>query len=359
MPRFLMLCGVVAVMLAACGGTVTITLPQVIVDNGTARAEPVRTATPAAPTHASRIPASKSQAKPAASRKPKVPAKKAPVFAADAQQPLGYERLFSPQPHAFRYSVKGEPTRRGTYSERFELRNGECGGSDCGNPWYRTEIRERVETIRARVGRDIWYGWSFYNATLSSAPPETALRVVLGQWKIGGDQPAVFRIIQTGLGEGNWTGCDPAVCNRSGDRSLDVVVDLDDMATANRWGKKQNFGQICKLFSLDANRWKWTDIVVNTNFGAAGNGYLRIWVNGELRCDYHGSLVSNAGAKGDGAGPSHRRGIFVSSTKGWAQHRGKAPKPTMVVFYDEFAVGGTRAEVDTQFRAANGQPPLD
>ncbi|HSF91815.1 MAG TPA: hypothetical protein VLA51_06380, partial [Paracoccaceae bacterium] len=78
----------------------------------------------------------------------------------------GYERFFSPAPHNFRYTLadEGAPVRSGARAERYELRTGDCGGSDCGNARYRAEIRMTDEQNPAKVGEEIWYGWSFYNS---------------------------------------------------------------------------------------------------------------------------------------------------------------------------------------------------
>ena len=47
--------------------------------------------------------------------------------------------------------MSGEPVRRGATAERYELRDGDCAGSDCGTPWYRTEIREGDQLIEAKL----------------------------------------------------------------------------------------------------------------------------------------------------------------------------------------------------------------
>ncbi len=114
-----------------------------------------------------------------------------------AALPTGYEQLFSPAPHAFRRSLPGEPVRLGKTSERFELREGDCGGSDCENARYRTEIKEENRVVEARLGQDIWYGWSFYNANIAAVTRDRSLGTVIGQWKPEGEQPPVFRIAQT------------------------------------------------------------------------------------------------------------------------------------------------------------------
>lgn len=273
--------------------------------------------------------------------------------------PSGYQRLYSPAPYAFRYSGEGEPVRRGRRSERFELRDGDCGGSDCGNYRARAEITEDRERTKARLDRDIWFGWSFYNETVRSVDHDRYLGTVVGQWKLDGEQPSIFRLVQIAPEEADWESCDPSVCTLTGRPTDDVVVELDEMTESMGWSDAQNDGRVCRLFGMEANLGRWVDIVVNTNFGTDEYGYLRIWVNGELRCNYMGQLVSAERARTQIEGPTNRRGIFNSFTRRWTQNFGTAPKPTMVVYYDEFLTGRSRAEVDPELRAAQGLAPVD
>ncbi len=274
--------------------------------------------------------------------------------------PKDYTRLFSPTPHAFRYSAMGEPVRRGALSERYELREGDCGGSDCGNARARAEIAQDRTATAARLDRDIWYGWSFYNANMGGVTREQALGTVLGQWKLEGDQPSSFRLVQVAKEDGDMARCNSAVCTRGGAAGDDVMLELDEMAQAARWGAAQNQGRICRLFNLTANRGRWVDIVINTNFGTNSSGYVRVWVNGELRCNYQGQVVSPRAARAAGStGPTDRRGIFNSYTERWTKAFGARPKPTLVAYYDEFLSGPSRADVDTRLRAAQGLPPVN
>lgn len=276
-----------------------------------------------------------------------------------AAPPRGYALLYSPAPHAFRRAEVPEPVRRGQLSERYELRDGDCGGSDCGNFRARSQIVEDAETTRARLNRDIWYGWSFYNATLGAVTRDTSLGIVVGEWKLAGEQPALFRFVQRPQGETDLAGCDPSVCTRAGSASDDVVVELDEIAQAQGWGPERGEGDICRLWSMEAERGRWVDLVVNTNFGTDGYGTLRVWVNGELRCDYLGQMVSEERARTPVAGPTHRRGLFASFTRPFAQSQGAAPRPTLIAYYDEFLVGASRAEVDARLREASGLAPVD
>ena len=70
----------------------------------------------------------------------------------------GYWNNISPYKHAFELVSSPHPVRYGKKSERFEVRDGDCGGSDCTNPRYRSEIGVNPRKTKARIGQDIWYG---------------------------------------------------------------------------------------------------------------------------------------------------------------------------------------------------------
>jgi Polysaccharide lyase len=273
--------------------------------------------------------------------------------------PTGYERLFTNTSYGFRPSGPGEPVRRGAASERFELRLGDCDGSDCSNNRARAEIREVASAVRARLNTDVWYGYSFLNVNVGTVTKATSPGAVFGQWKLDGDLPPVFRITQRATGEGNFAACDPTVCTQVGNEADDVVVELEDMKLSRGWGAAQNGGAVCRLFNMRAAQGQWVDIVINTNFATDDNGYLRIWVNGVLRCNYLGGLVSAQGFLNANAKPTHRRGIFAANTTRWVAQRTEAGVPSMTVYYDEFLVGRTRTDVDTRLREANSAPAKD
>jgi Polysaccharide lyase len=271
--------------------------------------------------------------------------------------PKGYERLYTTTAYGYRPSGPGEPVRRGAVSERFELRLGDCDASDCEGGRGRAEIREVA--AKARLNTDIWYGYSFFNVNVGSVTKATTPSAVFGQWKLDGDLPPVFRITQQAAGESDFAACDPSVCSQIGAETDDVVVELEDMHLSRGWGVAQNEGAVCRLFNMQASQSKWMDIVVNTNFATDSNGYLRIWVNGELRCNYFGGLVSPQGFLNANSQPTQRRGIFAASQKRWAEQQSGAEVPSMTVYYDEYLVGRTRADVDTRLREAGSAAAKD
>lgn len=316
MPRFLIICTLSLAALFGCGQVITINLP------GGNRAAPAQAY-------------------------------------GDGALPAGYERFLSPATWNFRYSWPGEPVRRGQVSERYELRDGDCAAADCASGRLRAELREATDAPTAQVGRDIWYGYSFYNANMGAVTREQSVGTVLGQWKPAGDAPTVFRIVQTYQGELDWTKCSPVYCNQVGSKTEDVVAELENMRVANNWGQVQNFGDVCRLFSMTEMQGKWVDIVINTNFAATDDGYLRIWVNGVMRCNYYGRMVAGSSFGLGAQALSHRRGLFASYTKTYRDKQGATPIPTKVAYYDEFRSGAARTDVDPALREQSGLRPKD
>ncbi len=276
------------------------------------------------------------------------------------ETPRGMHRLMSPADHNFRrgFLSDGEPVRRGVLSERFELRDGDCGGSDCDNPRARAEIQTDRDENPARIGQDIWYGWSFYNASIPSFRAESSLRLVFGQWTMGGKNKPIFRFIQLGKGEASFDGCDPLVCNTRDRSKGDLVVQLEDIAKAQGWDDTRNNGYVCRLFDLAERQGQWVDIVVNTNFSPGEDGYLRIWVDQRMVCNYTGPLVSPQ-SLASGRAPGHRRGIYSSWTSRWEKIHGDTPRPRLVAYYDEFRTGKQMSEVDVRHLENTQARPVD
>ncbi|MCC1494897.1 heparin lyase I family protein [Cognatishimia sp. F0-27] len=274
--------------------------------------------------------------------------------------PAGYERFYSPAAHNVQAGLasRGDPVRRGERSERYELRDTDCGGTDCGNPRQRAEIRLTERANPARIGQDTWYGWSFFNLNVPGYSREESLRLVFGQWTMGGGAAPILRLIQLGRGEGHWDACDRRYCSGPSVAAGDIALQLEDMHQANDWGKRENDGYVCRLFDMASNRGRWVDLVMRTNFSAGPDGYVQVWVNDVLKCDYRGPLVS-AESLALGDTPEHRRGVFSSYTERWDTRRGGQVKPRKIVYYDEFAIGQSRREVDVRLRETLGLPALD
>ena len=274
--------------------------------------------------------------------------------------PAGYTRFLSTAPHGYRRgsAQQMDRVRYGAFSERYELRNGDCVGNDCAGARSRTEIRLVDAPNPARIGENLWYGYSFQNVNVPRFEKEDSLRLVFGQWTHPDLDFPIFRFLQLGRGESNFDTCRSTVCSPTPNDNRDIVVQLAHMATTQGWGEAQNSGYVCRLFDLDANRGEWVDIVINTNFATNPGGYLRIWVNDELVCDYQGQLVARAAANPEVA-VGHQRGIYSPFTKRWRESTSGSAHPAFIAFYDEFLIGARREDVDTRQRIAASLPPAD
>lgn len=274
--------------------------------------------------------------------------------------PAGYERFLSPAQHNFRWSFAfaEEPVRRGSRAERYELRDGDCGGSDCGKPRYRAELQMTENPVKTRLGDDVWYGWSFRNKTIPQFRRKDSLRIVLSQWYSGTGTRPLVRLIQLGQDEGNWKNCNPWICTGPSKSSGDIVVQLAEVAEEKNWGTAENDGYICRLFDSQDAKTQWQDIVMSTNFSSGSDGYLKIWVNDVLKCDYQGPIASRKSMAAN-ATPQLRRGIFSSYTLRWDKRYGSRTKPTLIAYYDEFQVGRQRRDVDVRMQERYKRFPVD
>jgi len=277
----------------------------------------------------------------------------------------GYNNHMSPWKYAFKIVENPYPVRYGKTSERFELRYGDCGQSDCVSPYNtaRSEISMKKHLVQARYNKDIWYGLSFYNETI----PKNGLITNIFQWKDGvqsddawGSKPIIF--IQQRNQDSNssimWEHCDSSFCSNHLETQDSYDVGLN-LGQGGKWlsnGYSNNWNTPCRLFSMEENQGKWADIVLNTNFGTDENGYINIWINGEKRCEYKGALLDQVPTKDFYyLGPVHKRGIYISRTKMKTKTH-----PTLIDYFDEFRVGKSRAEVDIRMiEDSNYQPPKD
>ena len=271
------------------------------------------------------------------------------IFSLTAQKPAmadraprGYELLQSNPDHSFRYSQPEEPVRRGKVSERFEIRDGFCYGTDCAPDRLRSEIRVPKNRDKTKIGQDTWFGWSFRIEKFSPALRRGGVYPFLGQWKTAPENSPTLKFIMGG-----------------GGGSGSVYLSLGDMARQNNQvvaGAK--WGHVCKnMFTIDQAKREWIDIVINTNFSDKTDGYVKAWVNGRLACNYKGQVVATKTSQD--YRPNHRRGIYIGNMKRWRSAKGAELLPPVIVYYDEFLMGRSRDEVDTRLREAAGLRPKD
>lgn len=265
-----------------------------------------------------------------------------PSIAQADRAPRGYQLLQSNPEHSFRYSEPGEPVRRGKVSERFEIRDGFCYGTDCARDRLRSEIRVPKNRDKTKIGQDTWFGWSFRVEKFSPELRRVGVYPFLGQWKTAPENSPTVKLI---MGGGGGAGS--------------VYLSLGDMARQNNQvvaGAK--WGHICKnMFTIDQAKRQWIDIVINTNFSDKTDGYVKAWINGRLACNYKGQVVATKTSQD--YRPNHRRGIYIGNMSRWRAANGDKPLPPVIVYYDEFLIGKSREEVDTRMIEARGGPAVD
>jgi hypothetical protein len=271
--------------------------------------------------------------------------------------PANYVSYLAPIDHAFK--VVTNPVRYGLKAERFELRDEDCYDEKCFSYGaYGNEIGIESTAVRARFDEEIWYGWSFYNENISAEYNKNrSLYLTFNRWLLGGK--TVIKLHQLALPK-TFEKC-TSICSEALNKntSSDVFLQLEDMQKNGSYNdKSSNWGDICRLFSLQENRNKWVDVVLRTNFGTNKNGFLDIWINGTKRCEYRGQIVATKNVP-DAHGPNHRRGLRVSSPRRWNKNFPYEKKPTFVGFFDEFRVGQSREEVDIRMIEAAGGTAVD
>lgn len=197
-----------------------------------------------------------------------------------------------------------EAVRKGWKAQRFEVRPGDCFGTDC----TRSPVYERNEFAQAYnenlEGDEYWYGWSFY-VPLNTEPTSW---MFLGQFQQHYNYDSIWMFMK-----------------RAGQPFCAVL----DWNTNKHWqcnGMKGTYPLIPDHEFMG----KWHDVVVHAKWTQQNNGFTRIYINGVLMVDYSG-YTRTAG----NSDVYFKYGIY---------RHGSAS--TSVVYFDEIRRGKTRNEVD-------------
>lgn len=201
------------------------------------------------------------------------------------------------------YQVVSEPIREGKVSERFELRSGDCSGTkdwnDCANDRERSELGQQAPF--SQPGEEYWYAFSLY--VPDSYKNIFPVKVALGQFHQEGAKspPLMF---QNGKG-GYW-----ADLNQTRQKSA-LLIEEKDL------------------------RGRWQDLLVNARWSKGKDGFVKVWVNGELK-------LSREGANLTQDGPIYfKYGIYRSFLS-----RNKNKHPDQVVYFDGVRWGKKREDVE-------------
>lgn len=204
------------------------------------------------------------------------------------------------------YTVR-EPVRAGRVSERFELRQGDCGSqpgwSDCAMD------RERVEQSQRRpwidLDQEVWVSFSLMlDPSWQDISPVTT---TLGQFHHRDSGTPALLFVQ-----------------RGGRYALRI-----ESARALYPGRDHY-----TLLPLEAMLGQWNDFVIQVRFTDQPHGLIRVWVNGELAVDHHGPTTLGK------TQVFFKYGIYRSFVS-------RVPnRPVGIVYWDELRSGSSRREVD-------------
>ncbi|MEO9459887.1 MAG: heparin lyase I family protein [Lentilitoribacter sp.] len=242
-------------------------------------------------------------------------------------------------------------TRRGSRSQRFEIRHGDCNGSKQWNDCEQDRARiERKEAPRNRLigkAKKTWLGFSIY-------VPEDHQNLY------GKSRTSVIQTKIQGVHMPSW--------QLFLDGSIRVVFH------DNEW---------CRIGLLPNWKGKWTDITIFADYTSKKQDvFFELYVNGDRVCTrqtpiIHPHLVNSRFET------YLKYGIYQNFVSRHLKIAGEIPQnlpekettaktvkwpfrydwgvklPTQIVYFDEMLAGQTRSEVDVRMREASGLSPVD
>lgn len=228
-------------------------------------------------------------------------------FSALAQY-TGFQRSLNDKPWGINSITQQQgPVFRGNRSERFEVRQGDCGRqpnwSDCEMDRERAEMSEQKPYTP--LGVPTWYSWSvFFDPSWPDISPVTT---TIGQFHQR-DQSV------------------PAVLFIQKDNRYMMRIE-----SAKNLYPGQN---VRTLLTGDEIRSKWHTVVVFAKWSTGPDGILQVWINGKQRMDLRGPNTVNT------TPVYFKYGIYRSYVS-------RVPyRPPHVLYIDEVRKGPTRESVD-------------
>lgn len=230
-------------------------------------------------------------------------------------------RFHSVDQKSWGFGYVNTPIRLGKQSQRFELRQGDCGGHDC-------EIdRERSEVImnpQIDVGQRKFIAYSIYldpsYKDSDSRVPHYMLQIQHkdGPYGVLNGSPSQPPLIMMKESGGIYNVCVNQFTGPFNDIKSECIDYNIGLTTANMRGK-------------------WTDIILDLNTSKTTGG-LTIYVNGREKLKIDKPIVSEHD-------PSYfyvRYGVYRSWVSRLPSH------PTQIVYYDEVRMGNSMSEVDNR-----------
>lgn len=207
-----------------------------------------------------------------------------------------------------------EPVRGGKHSMKASMTHDK----------YRTE----VTGLRSAAYGEFKYGWSIY---LPENFDGASWFTVITQWHSWGSGKD-YVISPPG----------PPTCLVISEDKWDLLLRYQDGSTGN--STKKNFD----LGSIEADRGKWTDFVMEVNWQSpqTGGGYLRLWKNGQQVVNYEGPTWFDDKT----SGPFFKLGMYKGSGT-WKGEESRA-----IAYFDEFRMGDKDVSRDAVDPAKQSAP---
>lgn len=199
--------------------------------------------------------------------------------------------------------------------ERFELRSGDCTGTDCNRD------RERVEFIQnhaPRRGVDVWVG---YSVLLDTSWPKLGKRMntKIGQWHLPKWK---------GKGQG------PTLLMEMTDECLSVTVKDPRFADDDPMKPAPDLAKDC-IAPRSQMIGRWNRIIVNAKWTTEFDGFLKIYFNDKLMWEHQGQTINRP------IDPYFRYGLyrsFVSRCVGGCK--------TQIAYFRDVKQGKSKEDVD-------------
>jgi hypothetical protein len=203
-----------------------------------------------------------------------------------------------------------EPRRFGNSAQRFETRNGDCGGSDCNRSDGNRERSEFAQSGTQNVpGDEKWYGWSMYvpaDFQDHGNVAGTSKTLTIGQFQ---QSPSYAPAWMFGKEYG-------------GDFILRSFPTLSNIAQ-----------QRYTLISNADFAGHWHDFTANIRWATDSTGFFKLWINGKLKVDYKGQTMTP-----ENTTTYFKYGIYrIAST---------TEKTNTVLYFDELRKNTQREKVD-------------
>lgn len=205
-----------------------------------------------------------------------------------------FERSLSKKDYA--YQIIQDPTGKAPTPkvEKFQVKFGDCSVSktwnDCETDRERSELSEKGRTNREKVA--VWYGWSFYLP--EPYPLIFPAKVALGQFHQDQGSPLwMFQQLDSGL-----------------------VLEATFLPEPKQF----------PLITWEMLKGRWQKIEMEVYWTPAPNGFLRVWVNDELKVDYQGPTKEKSNIY-------FKYGLYRSFLSRYKTATGKKELPEQEVYY--------------------------